>query len=220
MDDVAAEAESLIDREPLRAAEAALAAAQSALLDAQGAAAKADLDHRAARDAFAALIEEGAAGKVATREKVNATHERASGAARYASYLAAVAGRMAGPVEEAEAALAAARHAVWAPVAQHGIGLRIEAARKADRAKVLHSAGWGPTPATMAAAAEARNQAVEALRAQWERGNAFLDLAWREGHRPETERTLARPGWPSSESHERLFWRRPATAEEIARAAA
>lgn len=215
-DDIAAQAEGLIDRALVEAAQAALAAAEVRQVKAQGAAARAEIEHRAAREAVAQMIE---SGDLPTLAAATAAGERVERAGQYASMLGAIARRLAVPVEEAQVALTAARRVAWAPVIAAAIARRISVAARVDRARLAGQWGQGDTPMQIALLEGQKNAAIAALRPEWDAANALLSHAEKNGGSVGDRYPGDRQTWPPTEARERAYFNRPVSFEEAANAA-
>jgi hypothetical protein len=122
-------------------------------------------------------------------------------------------------VTAAKAALADALHEAWTPVFRRGQDLRIAAAAKADRARLLPN--WGPHtfPDEVPKIQAARKAAFDAAAPEFEHGTALIEMAADRGVRMDLRLRVDKPGWPSTESRERAYWSRPLTPQDLTDAA-
>jgi hypothetical protein len=135
-DDPVAEAVALADTALIAAAEAALAEAEERFRAAQATAEEADAAAGEARAEMPALVERAVAGETVTAKTIAGVRQRVRDAEAYSAFTAAVARRLGEAVAQAKAELAETRHQAWLPVLERAISMRINAARRADRARL------------------------------------------------------------------------------------
>jgi hypothetical protein len=166
------------------------------------------------------LVDRSLAGETITVANVAAAQQRERATEAYASFTATVMRRRAEAVEHAQEELAEAKHTAWHPVLERAIQMRINAARRADRARLLGRWGTGHTPAQKAEMEAVKKAALDAARPEFDAAREVIAIAVRGGLRLPHNPNLAQPPWPTTEQAERAYWRRPLTAEEFADAAA
>jgi hypothetical protein len=216
---VPAEIAHLVDLAPVQRTEAALAEHQQRLATARTLAARSSDAVLVARAAMEALIDRAFGGEEVTSADVAAAHSEARDAESYSAFTAALARRYEAPVAAAQAALADALHEAWLPVLRHGQDLRIAAAARADRARLLQKWNQDTPPDQIPKLEAARAAAFEAAAPEFARGTAVLELACDRGVRLDLRLRVEKPTWPSSEDRERRHWNRPLTPEDLTDAA-
>lgn len=209
-----------VDRDAIAAAEGVLAAAEGRLRAARTDAENVDAQAAAVRRELPELLKRAKAGEPVTVAMVADIHTRARDLTDFATFQAAVARELEEPVSVAKAALADVRHAAWWPVMLRGQDLRIEAAMKADRARLMGQWGMSTPPVEVAAREAAKSSALAAAKPIFDQGTELVRLAWQNGVRFKSSAAFHQPEWPAREAGEREYWSRPFTAEDAARALA
>ena len=218
--DIETAAAGLVNLAPVDLAETALQEARARFQILIAEARQADMAAQLAREKAAGLVGVALAGDTVDADRVDEVHLSAARAERYATFTATLARAAQAPIDAAEAALKDARHAAWDVVVQHGVGLRIAAARRADRARELARIGPASTSDDIAATQAAAQRALDVAESEWRRGEAFVQHATRHGWRfPRGNLTLPSGLHDTSERVERAFWGRPLTVEEFENAA-
>jgi len=218
--DLVAELVAHADTAAVEAAEAVLAEAEERLRAAQATAAAADDVAAKARAEMPRLVERAFAGEAVEPQTIAAVHQRVRDAEAYASFTGAVVRRASEPVAAAKAELAEARHQAWTPVLEAAIQMRIDVARRVDRARLAAQGGTSHTPAQLAELEAAKTAAFEAVRPRYEAACEAVRVAVQNGLRPYENRYMVEPQFPAREASERAFWDKPLTAEEFVRASA
>jgi hypothetical protein len=204
------------DTEAVKAAEAVLAQAQERMRAAQAAAAAADAE-ASAKSELPALVEVTYDGsKAVTPQVVAALRQKIRDAEAHASFTSAVVKRHADAVGRARDELDETKHRAWLPVFNAMITVRIEIARKVDRAILASDGGRDRNPAENEAIRKAREAAFEALRPRFEAAREAYRVALRSGLRAHENRFLAQePSFPAREASERAWWGRAMSVEEF-----
>jgi hypothetical protein len=217
---IADEVARLVDLKPVELATAVLQEAEAWLNLSKLKAQVAEHNATRARAAAADLVAQEIAGETPSEalpvEDVFAAHDLARRLETYATHRAAVYRARHEPVEKAQAALAAAKHAAWETVMLAGQDYRIRAAAKVDQARMLAACSDDASGMQRALAAAASEKALVPARAEWDRGTELISIAMRNGHRWKGIVSMAQATWADMprEAYERRYWRRP-LAEEI-----
>jgi hypothetical protein len=133
----------------------------------------------------------------------------------FSAFAAAVARCHGDAVAQAKAELAETRHRAWSPVMEAAITLRIDTARRVDRARLASEGGVSCTPAQLEELRKARETAFEAVRPRFEAACQAIRTAIQNGLRPYENRFMVEPQFPAREASERAFWGRPMSAREF-----
>jgi hypothetical protein len=203
--DVEAEAAAFVDRAAIEATEAVLADAEHRRDDMIRQALEAERRAVEARQGWAVMIDAAAAGEAPTLIEIATLHEEAEQLSRYRDFLAAVARKREEPVEAARAKLADVLHEAWWPVMKRGQDLRIAAAKRRDRARLV-----GPrdmSPGSVAERARLQAAVLGNAPAVFANGTALVTLAWQRGVRFKSTANWHMPGMDeTSERAEREYW--------------
>lgn len=203
----------------VRRAEATLADQRRRLAGAIRTALAADDAVTRAQADLEAQADRAFAGEPVTPDQVAGAHEAIRSTEVYRDFAEGLVGRFREPVARALEAVVEAKDLAWQPVAERGIALRIAAAARADRARLLGQAGVDTSPDDIARIEAARSALYAAAEPQFSEGTRLIEQACREGARVGMRLLRDAPVWPSSEERERKHWSRPLTVEEMTDAA-